>query len=210
MLRSRARVICDHQGRAARGEDAFATPRRTASSMSSGERRGRGPHPARGHGGDRSAMPATSSACRCRPIARSAAAAKAVRACRRARRISSRGCSSPRPIRRCCSFPRTARSTRTRSGGCRSRRRNARGKALVNMLPLDAGRADHHDHAVAGGRGELGHARRHVRDHARQRPAQQAVRLRPGQPRRQDRHEARRGRGNRRRRRSAARPTMCC
>ena len=33
------------------------------------------------------------------------------------------GCSWPRPIRRCCSSPRAARSTRKRSGGCRWRRR---------------------------------------------------------------------------------------
>ena len=43
----------------------------------------------------------------------------------------------------------------------------ARGKALVNLLPLEAGRAHHHDHAAAGGRGELGDARRDVRHHRR-------------------------------------------
>ena len=75
----------------------------------------------------------------------------------------------------------------------------ARGKALVNMLPLEAGRAHHHDHAAARGRGELGEARRDVRDHARHGQAQQALRLRAGQSRRQDRDEARRGRGHRRR-----------
>ena len=49
-------------------------------------------------------MAATSSGCRCRPIAPSAAAARAVRAWLRARTISSRICSSPTPTRRSCSF----------------------------------------------------------------------------------------------------------
>ena len=40
----------------------------------------------------------------------------------------------------------------------------ARGKALVNLLPLDRGRAHHHDPAAARGRGEWGEARRDVRD----------------------------------------------
>jgi DNA gyrase subunit A len=44
---------------------------------------------------------------------------KAVQACRRAMRISSAGCSSPRRIRRCCSSRPAGRSTRRRSGGCR-------------------------------------------------------------------------------------------
>ena len=62
-----------------------------------------------------------------------------------------------------------------------------------------AGRAHHHHHAAAGGRGELGGARRDVRHHARHGPAQQAQRLRAGEPRRQDRHAARRRRADRRR-----------
>ena len=45
----------------------------------------------------------------------------------------------------------------------------ARGKALINILPLDAGRAHHHHHAAARGREHLGRARRDVRDHARAR-----------------------------------------
>ena len=75
-----------------------------------------------------SAMAAISSACRCRPIARSGAAARDAPACRRARRISSRGCSSRPPTSRCCISPRWARPTRRRSGGCRwpPRRRAAR------------------------------------------------------------------------------------
>ena len=48
---------------------------------------------------------------------------------------------------------------------------NARGKALVNMLPLEPGRAHHHHHAAARGRDILGDARRDVRDIARARSA---------------------------------------
>ena len=97
--------------RTGRGEGRFATPRRTQIIEVERRHRGRGSDPARGHGGHRLATPATSSACRSRPIARSGAAARAAPAWRPARRISSRGCSSPRPTRRCCSSPRAARST---------------------------------------------------------------------------------------------------
>ncbi len=62
-----------------------------------------------------------------------------------------------------------------------------------------AGREHHHDHAAAGGRGELGQARRHVRDDARHGAAQQAVGFRRRAPLRHHRHEARRGRRHRRR-----------
>ena len=75
----------------------------------------------------------------------------------------------------------------------------ARGKALVNLLAPRAGRTHHHHHGPAGGRGELGSARRDVRDDARHGPAQQAQRLRAGEPRGQDRHAARRRRADRRR-----------
>ena len=75
----------------------------------------------------------------------------------------------------------------------------SRGKALVNLLPLEADERITTIMAAAGGRGELGGARRDVRHHARHGPAQQAQRLRAGQPRRQDRHAARRGRAHRRR-----------
>ena len=68
-------------------------------------------------------MAATSSACRSRPIAPSAAAARAAPAWRRARRISSAASSSPIPTRRCCSSPPAAWSTSSRSTGCRSARR---------------------------------------------------------------------------------------
>ena len=62
-----------------------------------------------------------------------------------------------------------------------------------------AGRAHHHHHAAAGGRSHLGQSRRDVRHHRRQCPPQQAVGLRRRPPLRHHRHEARRGRGDRRR-----------
>ena len=59
-----------------------------------------------------------------RPTARKGAAAKGAGRWRRATRISSPGCSSPRPISRCSSSPRPDRSTRRRCGACRSPRRS--------------------------------------------------------------------------------------
>ena len=73
-----------------------------------------------------------------------------------------------------------------------------------------AGRAHHDHHAAARGRAELGRARRDVRNRRRHGPAQQALRLHPGQPQRQDRDEARRGRGHRRRRDLQRATTTCC
>ena len=98
ILRSRARIqsIVKDELRAVR--EKFATPRRTRIS-------------------------ATSSACRSRRTARNGAAARAAPACRRARKISSRGCSWPRRTRRYCSSPRSVESTRRRCGGCPRRRR---------------------------------------------------------------------------------------
>ena len=86
----------------------------------------------------------------------------------------------------------------------------ARGKALINLLPLERGRAHHHDHAAARGRGELGDARRDVRDDRRHGAAEQALRFRRRAPLRHDRHEARRGRGHPRRSRPAPRRTTSC
>ena len=54
----------------------------------------------------------------------------------------------------------------------------ARGKALINILPLDRRRDHHHHHAAARGREDLGPARRDVRHHQGQRAAQQALRFR--------------------------------
>ena len=41
----------------------------------------------------------------------------------------------------------------------------ARGKALINILPLQQGETHHHHHAAARGRDDLGQSRRDVRDH---------------------------------------------
>ena len=70
----------------------------------------------------------------------------------------------------------------------------ARGKALINLLPLDAGRAHHHDHAAARGREHLGQARRDVRHHQRHVRRNKLSDFVEVQPQRQDRDEARRGR----------------
>ena len=85
-----------------------------------------------------------------------------------------------------------------------------KGRALINMLPLDDGRAHHLDHAAARGRGRLAEARHHVRDPLGRGAPQLAGRLRRGQQERQDRHEARRGRRDRRRRDLLGRCTTCC
>ena len=76
----------------------------------------------------------------------------------------------------------------------------ARGKALINLLPLGARRADHDRDADARGRGDLGIVADHICDEERQYPAQRAFRFREHQPQRQDRHEARWWRPDRRRR----------
>ncbi len=75
----------------------------------------------------------------------------------------------------------------------------ARGKALVNLLPLEQGERITTIMPLPEDEATWEVARRHVRHHARHRQAQQAHRLRPGQPLRQDRHAARRGRADRRR-----------
>ena len=86
----------------------------------------------------------------------------------------------------------------------------ARGKALINILPLDPGETITTDHAAARGRDDLGQARRDVRHHQRHRAAQQAVRFRRRAAVRHHRHEARV-----RARRSSTSPsapkrTTCC
>ena len=75
----------------------------------------------------------------------------------------------------------------------------ARGKPL-DQHPADrAGRADDLDPAAARGREHLGQARRDVRHHQGHGAAQQAQRFRRRAALRHHRHEARRGRGHRRR-----------
>ena len=86
----------------------------------------------------------------------------------------------------------------------------ARGKALVNLLPLDKDETHHHHPAAARGRGDLGEARRDVRHQLRQRPAQRALRFHRGPAERQDRHEARCRATGSSASASAARTTTCC
>ena len=75
----------------------------------------------------------------------------------------------------------------------------ARGKALINILPLEAGETITTIMPLPEAEKLLGRARRDVRHHQGHRPPQQAVRLRRGAPLRHHRHEARRRRGHRRR-----------
>ncbi len=75
----------------------------------------------------------------------------------------------------------------------------ARGKALINILPLEQGETITTIMPIARGRDHLGNARRDVRDDARHGAAEQAFRLRGRSPVRHHRHEARRGRSYRRR-----------
>ncbi len=70
----------------------------------------------------------------------------------------------------------------------------------ADQHPAARGGRDHHlDHAAAGGRKDVGRARRHVRHHQGHGAAQQAQRLRRRAPLRHHRHEDRRGRGHRQR-----------
>ncbi len=76
---------------------------------------------------------------------------------------------------------------------------NARGKALINILPLEQGERITTIMPLPEDRIFLEESRRDVRHHRRQRPSQQAVRLRRRPPFRHHRHEAGGGRGDRRR-----------
>ena len=75
----------------------------------------------------------------------------------------------------------------------------ARGKAMINILPLEQGESITTIMPLPEDEFELEQARRHVRHHARHRAAQQAFGLRRRPPLGHHRHEARRGRQHRRR-----------
>ena len=75
----------------------------------------------------------------------------------------------------------------------------ARGKALINILPLEQGENITTIMPLPEDEVELEQARRHVRDHARHRPAQQAFGFFRRAALRHHRHEARRRRRHRRR-----------
>ena len=89
ILRSRARIQTIVKDELAAVKDEVRHPAPNRDRRAGRRDGGRGPDPARGHGRHRFASSATSSACRCRPIGRNAAAARAARACRPATRISS-------------------------------------------------------------------------------------------------------------------------
>ena len=75
----------------------------------------------------------------------------------------------------------------------------ARGKALINILPLEQGETITTIMPLPEDEATWEQARRDVRDHARHGAAQQALRLRRRAPLRHHRDEARRGRRHRRR-----------
>ncbi len=157
-----------------------------------------------------SATRATSSACRSRPTGRSGAAARAARAWRRATRISSRRCSSTSTHTPVLFFSSRGMCYRMKVWRLPAATPQSPGKALVNLLPLEAGRGHHVDPAAARGRRDVGAARAHVRDALRQHPPQRADRLREHQSQRQDRDEARRGRPASSPWRSRGPTTTCC
>ena len=70
----------------------------------------------------------------------------------------------------------------------------ARGKAMVNLLPLDQNETISDRHAAARGRDDLERVARHVRHGVGQCASQPVVRLHRHPRQRQDRHEAGRGR----------------
>ena len=72
--------------------------------------------------------------------------------------------------------------------------RNARGKAIVNILPIPPGRLHRRDHAGRRARGRVGEPADRLRDLGRRRAAQRARRLHQRHAQRQDRDEAARGR----------------
>ena len=76
----------------------------------------------------------------------------------------------------------------------------SKGQGAHQPASAGTGRAHHHHPADARGRLERRHHAADVRDEVGNRPPQRDVGLREHQPRRQDRHEARRGRHDRRRR----------
>ena len=199
----------DRQGRTAGGEGGVrhAAPHRDRRTGRRG--RGRGPDPARGHGGDRVAR-------RLRQ-ARAAVDLSGAEARRQGprRHADARGGFRQPPVRRLHAHAGAVlllarpglqgKGLAAADGGAAGARQGADQHPAAR-----AGRAHHHHHAAARGRGDLGRARRDVRDHRRHRPPQQAVGLRRRAPLRHHRHEARGGRGDRRRADLHRDATTCC
>ena len=134
-----SRILDIIKGELAEVKAEFATPRRTEILEIERRARRRGPDPARGHGRHRhprrlhqarAALDLSGAAARRQGPLRHVDA-------RRGFRHAS--CSSPPRTRRCCSSPRAAWSTRMKVWRLPLATPQARGKALINLLPLEQG-----------------------------------------------------------------------
>ena len=174
ILRSRARIQAIVKDELAQAKKDFATPRRTADRRAGRRGRGRGPDPARGHGRDRVA-----------PRLRQARAALDLPGATPRRQGARRHADARRgfrhaPVRRQHAHAGAvlllARPSLQAEGLAAAAGRPAGARQGADQHPAArAGRDDQHHHAAARGRGDLGQARRDVRDHARHGAAQQAV-----------------------------------
>ena len=209
ILRSRARIqtIVKDELQSRAGEVRHAAPHRDRRPGRRG--RGRGPDPARGHGGHRlarrlrqarAALDLSGAAARRQGPLRHADPRRGFRlaAVRRLDPHAGAVLLLARPGLQ-------GKGLAAAAGGAAGARQGADQHPAAR-----AGRAHHHHHAAARGREDLGRARRDVRHHARHRAAQQALRFRRRAPLRHHRHEARRGRGDRRRADLHRAATTCC
>ena len=194
-----ARAHPDHrQGRAARGQERVRDPAPHRHPRPGRRDGGRGPDPARGHGRHRLAR-----RLRQARAALDLSGAKARRQGPRRDADAGRGFRHA-AVRRLDAYAGAVlllarpglqgEGVAAAAGGAAGARQGADQHPAAG-----AGREHHHHHAAARGRGDLGQARRHVRDHARHGAAEQALRFLRRAPLRHHRHEARRGRRHRRR-----------
>ena len=136
--------------------DEFGTPRRTEIADGGSDMDDEDLIAARGHGRHRHAMPATSSACRCRPTGRSAAAARAAPAWRRkdedfVTRLFVANTHTPVLFFSSRGIVYKEKVWRLPIGNAAVARQGADQHAAAR-----AGRTHHHDHAAAGGRERAG------------------------------------------------------
>ncbi len=174
ILQSRARLFGIIKDEMLAVKAAHATPRRTDHSRQRGRRRGRGSDPARGHGRHRLAprLHQARSAC---DLSRATARRQGPR----------RDADAGRGFRRAAvrrldayagAFLFLARPGLQGKGLAPAALGAAGARQGAGQYPAArTGRAHYDHHAIAGGRGRLGDARRHVRDDARHGPAQQAL-----------------------------------
>ena len=200
ILRSRERVRDDHPRRADRGQGPVRDAAPDRDRRGGRRLRGRGPDRPRGHGRHRHPWRLHQARAALRLPGAAAAAARAARAWRRGTRISSPGCSSPTPTRRCCSSPRSGQVYKLKVWRLPLAEPQGSGKALINLLPLEPGERITSIMPLPEDEADWEKLDIMFATTARQRAPQHARRLRRGQPERQDRHEARRGRRHRRRR----------